>query len=750
MKILAFYLLLSVSCYVFCNGHVTAQVKTTRPKIGLTLSGGAAKGLAHIGILKAIDSAGLKIDYITGTSMGSIIGALYAIGYSADSIESMAHMIDWDLLLSNQSSLRSMFMEEKKEYGRYTLELPWRNNRFRLPSGVLEGQELWLKLAELFAPVAQVKDFSKFNIPFKCIGTDVGNGEAVVIDSGEIVTAIRSSMAIPTVFTAIDYNGRKLVDGGIVRNFPVRDVKAMGADLVIGSNVATGLFSTKQIVNALQILFQVAFFRESEDRKNEVPLCDIYIPINLEKYSMASFNQSEEIIRIGLEEGRRQYPRFKKIRDSLDAIYGYQPVEKNRLPVQAAGVISAIEVKGLVETTPEFFSHTMGFVTNKNYGAKDLSRMVRKAFGTRYYTRIVYSLVSLANGTKKIVFDVTENPLTFAKVGVHYNEFSGISLIANLTSRNLVLPNSRNLVTVNIGESMRLRAEHLQYIGARKNFAFILGVQLERLIFTGYDKFKEAGVFRQSYSLADSRFQFSTSRFLTIGLGTRYERIRFNPFITSNLQLQGKNNFPTSFFFLSYNSLDRAIYPKSGVKLEFEADLVYKQKPNIVILSNGQPVENTDSAHIAAGRYQRTMLFVENYIPLSRRTVLMMQGQAGINFNYERHIMNEFVIGGLTSQFRNQVLFAGYKEGTFYSPSVASVQLGVRYELFNNTYLIGRGNAVVNNFVAKSSFYQTPGFLSGYALTFAYNFALGPLELSAMYSDQSKKVRTYVNIGIPF
>src|SRR4028119_287575 len=165
MKILACYLVLSVSCYVFCNEHVTAQVKTTRPKIGLTLSGGAAKGLAHIGILKAIDSAGLKIDYITGTSMGSIIGGLYAIGYSADSIESMAHRIDWDLLLSNQSSLRSMFMEEKKEYGKYTVELPWRNNRFRLPSGVLEGQELWLKLAELFAPVAQVKDFSKFNIP---------------------------------------------------------------------------------------------------------------------------------------------------------------------------------------------------------------------------------------------------------------------------------------------------------------------------------------------------------------------------------------------------------------------------------------------------------------------------------------------------------------------------------------------------------------------------------------------------------
>src|SRR5687768_5502366 len=144
------------------------QITTPRPKIGLTLSGGGAKGLAHIGILKAIDSAGLKIDYITGTSMGSIIGGLYAVGYSADSIEKMANVTDWDLLLSNQSSLRSMLMEEKDEYGKYAVELPLMNYRFQLPTGVLESQELWLRLSELFAPVANIKDFSQFSIPFKC------------------------------------------------------------------------------------------------------------------------------------------------------------------------------------------------------------------------------------------------------------------------------------------------------------------------------------------------------------------------------------------------------------------------------------------------------------------------------------------------------------------------------------------------------------------------------------------------------
>ena len=231
----------------------------TRPKVGVTLSGGGAKGLAHIGILKAIDSAGLKVDYVTGTSMGGIIGALYACGYSGDTIEKIARNTDWDLLLSNAASLRSLSIDEKDEYDKYAAELPWVNNAFQLPSGVFESEELWLKFSEFFFPVYNIKDFLKFPKSFKCIATDIATGEAVVLDSGEIVSAVRSSMAIPSVFTAVDYNGRKFIDGGVTRNFPVKDVKQMGADIVIGSNVAGGLLPKEKITNVFQVLLQ-AFF----------------------------------------------------------------------------------------------------------------------------------------------------------------------------------------------------------------------------------------------------------------------------------------------------------------------------------------------------------------------------------------------------------------------------------------------------------------------------------------------------------
>lgn len=721
-----------------------------RPKIGLTLSGGAAKGLAHIGILKAIDSAGLKIDFITGTSMGGIIGALYAAGYSGKQIEQMAGKVDWDILLSNQSTLRLLLMAEKEEYSRYAVELPWVNNGFKLPTGVLQAEELWLKLSELFFPVYNIKNFNEFSIPFKCIGTDIATGEAVVLDKGEIVTAIRSSMAIPSLFTAVEYEGKRLVDGGIVRNFPVSDVKAMGADIVIGSQVATGLLPKEKLVNAFQILLQIAFLKEAEENRKGIEMCDIYIPMPMENYNAGSFNKSKEILELGLEEGRKIYPRLKSLADSLDQIYGPAPAPRNRLPIVDSIKISSIQVNGLENTTADFFTHMMGFETNRYFTSARLTNMVRKIFGTRYYNRVVYALEPAEDGSSRIVFDVTENPLSFAKLGIHYNSFTGIGIQANLTTRNFFLPHSRSLVTVNIGDNFRARGEHLQYLGRGKNIAMILGSQYDRLDFTTYNNFKKDGVYSTQFFKAAASLQFSGNRKFTVGLGTRYEWIKYKPSIQSVLEIEGKNEFVTSYLYAAVNTLDKAIYPRRGWKVDGELGWVFNQSPNVTFFSNGEPVSNLDSLGISYNNFTRLTVNTEAYLPLSSRSTLFTVMQSGINFDYRQNILNDFMIGGMSRLFRNQILFAGLEEGTIATPSVAALQLGYRYEIFNNGYLLWRSNALLNNFISRNNLLQKPDFLSGHAVTFGYNFALGPLEVSAMYSERTGRIHSYINLGISF
>jgi NTE family protein len=166
-------LILTIACITLVLNPVLAQ----RPKVGLALSGGGAKGISHIGILQAIDSAGLKIDYVTGTSMGSIIGGLYAIGYSGKEIEKISDHLDWDIILSNNPNYQDISIEEKDEYGQYSIELGLKSFKPQIATGLIESEELWLKLNELFIPVYNIKDFSKFNIPFKCIATDLSTGE---------------------------------------------------------------------------------------------------------------------------------------------------------------------------------------------------------------------------------------------------------------------------------------------------------------------------------------------------------------------------------------------------------------------------------------------------------------------------------------------------------------------------------------------------------------------------------------------
>lgn len=742
--------ILTLVLYLFFLHLLSAQNPAGRPRIGLALSGGGAKGLAHIGILKAIDSAGLKIDYITGTSMGSIVGGLYALGYSADSIEKMARHLEWEVLLSNQTSLRALTMEEKSEYGKYAIELPLVDGGFHLPTGVLESEEMWLKLNESFAPAYNITNFNNLPIPFRCIATEVSTGNAVVFDHGNLVTAIRASMAIPTVFTAVDLDGRLLVDGGIVRNFPVSDVRNMGADFVIGSSVSSGLLPSEKLTDGAQILMQVMFLRDGLQHEKQAKLCDIFIEHPLDDFSAASFGRANEIIDLGLEQGRLLYPKLKRLVDSLDAIYGKSGPAVRRLPKADSVFISSYEIHGLRRTDESYFTRMMGFETGRYYDVTRLANRVRNVFGTRYYQRVLYSMEPLPDGNVNIIFDVKEFAPTQAKLGLHYNSFSGISLITNLTTRNLFFPASRSLVTLALSENFRARGEHLQQFGLKGRLAFIGSLQFETFSFKTYRKFTPDGLQRQSFFKGETRFQISSNRRFSAGTGWRYEWLKYKPSIQSEFDVTGNNRIHTGFIYLSSNTLDATVLPGKGLKMEAEAGYVFRQNPNLTFLQNGTPVTDPDSLGFRYNNYPRFLLKIEWYKPVGSRTTLLMFHQTGLNFNYNQNILNEFAIGGLTPQFRNQVPFAGLSEALVYTPSVSALHLGLRFKASGNLYVTALVGALQHNFVSRRRGLQAPAFLSGQALTLTYNTPIGPIEVSAMHSDQSEKVSTYVNIGLAF
>jgi NTE family protein len=727
-------------------GYLFAQEKTVRPKIGLTLSGGGAKGLAHIGILKAIDSAGLKIDYITGTSMGAIVGGLYAVGYSGKDIEDLRKDIDFDVLFSNNVPLKTLSMEEKDQYSRFAIELPFINNKIRLTTGVITGQELNMKFSELFFHVYNIHDFNHFKIPFKCMATDLETGDLVVMDTGNIITALRATMAIPSVFSAVARDNKKLVDGGLVRNFPVKNVKAMGADFVIGSNVTNGLAKIDKIKNPVDVLLQMAFFREAGDFKEELPLTNIYIHMPMPDYNTGSFGSGKEIMEVGMETGRLYYPIFKKLADSINAL-GAETEKNQQSVVNSTVYIANYSVKGLKKTTAPFFFHLMNFYDSKTYTAAQINKSIRRAIGSRYYGSITYALEPLAKDTANIVFAAEENPSTYLKAGLYYTRFRGINVNVNLTSRDFIIPNSRSMVSASIGESTQIEAEHFQYLGRIKNVAFIAGFRLDNQTINTYKDFRQEGAYKQNYSQTFLNFQNSGNNKVAAGIGTAFEYIRYRPSIKSVNEVKGRFTDFKSYVYVKYNDFNQIFFPTRGLKFNIELAQVYNQEPTLTQLENEIPV--TPST-LNFNNYIRLMLDASLFRAINKKFTFLSDFQAGVNFTNKANYLNNFLIGGLNGSYRNQIRFAGLLEATENSSSVAALQMGLRYNPINNVYVTARINALLKDFATKKNSTSSKDALTGYALTFAYKTPIGPIELSAMYCDQGKRLLSYVLVGIPF
>src|SRR5690606_1756594 len=255
-------------------------------KIGLVLSGGGAKGLAHIGALKIIEEAGIRIDYIAGTSMGAIVGALYSSGYSATQLDSIFHDINFNILIQDDIPRAAKTFYEKDENERYALTLPFDNFQISFPSGLSRGQNIYNLVSRLTMHLGDIRDFSEMPIPFFCIASNIETGEQVLLDSGSLPKAVSASGAIPSFFSPVRIDGKLLTDGGVTHNYPVQELRDRGAEIIIGIDVQDTLMDREELKSALNILNQIGNFRTIREMKDKIELTDIYIKPDIRAFNI--------------------------------------------------------------------------------------------------------------------------------------------------------------------------------------------------------------------------------------------------------------------------------------------------------------------------------------------------------------------------------------------------------------------------------------------------------------------------------
>lgn len=723
-----------------------------KPKggIGLALAGGGAKGLAHIGILKAIDSAELNIDYLTGTSMGSIVGGLYAAGYSGDSIEYIARHINWGSLLSNSIPMTSYIMEEKSEYGKYAVELPMKGLKVSLPSGFLESQELWLTLQKYFYPVSDITDFSKLSIPYACIGTDLATGESVVLNKGSLARAIRSSMAIPGAFSPVDWEGRRLVDGGVTRNFPVKDLKEMGATYTIGVSVSTPIKNVEELDNVATVLSQVIFLNENADRIQESAITDLLINVPMGEYTSGSFDEGDAIIDLGIAEGRKFYPYFKHLADSLKANNPNYQFRRNRLPEFNGMKFQKISVEGLDIKTRKAFLEQIHLDTSKVYVSDKLERESRQAFAYRMYKSISFDVKEDSTGAHELIYRVKPESPVMLKVGISQNNFTGFGVHVNLTARNKLTRFSRTMATVNLGENFRAMAEHLQMFGYSRPWSNKLQVYTEFQDVPVYTNFVRTGQYKLKYVTIDNRFQISSKQRSAGGIGMQWENIAAKPEIFSGTYFSGHNSYFQLYGFWQRNTLNKPLYARKGMSVEIKGGAVLGLNPDFKVYENGNLVGEIDKLLIPWSNYARVTLNYYSVTPLHKRWAWVNRIQGGANFSENSSLLNSFYAGGMNPTFRNQVMFTGLQEAEVESESIAAVQTGFRYNPFASFYATVQVGYLTYDFVKKNIGGGPTASAWGTGLTVAYDLPIGPVEFTMMFSSKTQGLRTYFNFGFPF
>lgn len=731
------------------------QPQDERPKIGLVLSGGGAKGLAHIGVLRVLEEAGIVPDYISGTSMGSIVGGLYSIGYTAADLSNLNHTVDWQFLLSDNFSLRNISLEEKHDHKRYFAELPIRNGKIMLPSGVLEGQNLSLFLSSLTWRTAGISSFDRFPYPFRCVGTDIINGEIVDFSSGDLALSMRASMAIPSVFTPVVLDSSLVVvDGGVIRNFPVDEVKAMGADIVIGIYTGFEENVTAEDLNSLdKILSRSAASYGIYDSREQVKKVDLLIAPTLKNFTTADFNKGLEIENEGEAEARKHIDELRAL-EAEQQKYGPR-VRPAPLPEIDSLLITRVEVNELKYNDRSLVTGKLNIPRNSFLTKPEMQAGLEKLFGTQNFERLYYRFVPDGKGFKLVV-DAKEKPPSSLKASVHYDNFYGAGLLLNYTQSNFLISGAKVTLAADLSEYPQARLFYRKYTGRRMDLLAAYEMYYESNLVPGYLQGQEIGYFNQNHLTSELSIRRARKVNQQLGLGLLFEySVAFPSKAMQTL-------YPAIYNFRRYgyagfgitgtyglNTLDDLLYPTEGRQIDIYVKGILNPWKDLKYLNDtlekGASLESFGKLYISYDRYKR----IGRKVSLNPGFSLGLSTDAFIASDY-------FFAGGIRSTLRrNQLPFMGYKPGEVVASNFVMAKMGLNYRLFRNLQV-----EFLTNFMMASDRFEdlTNYFLAwngsnlhaGYGAGITYKTPLGPIQLAIAGNKGDTRTRFYVNMGFTF
>jgi len=538
-------------------------------RVGLVLSGGGAKGIAHIGVLKKLEEAGVRIDYITGTSMGSLVGALYSIGYTTSQLEEIAKSNSWDQLFAEKPSRRYLSNFEKMQDDRTIVSFPIREHGLDLPFGIISGQNIHAFLSRYTWPVHGTEYFEDFPIPFATVATELETGEAKVFKSGYLPDAIRASISIPSLMRPHMIDGTAYIDGGLSNNLPVEEAIELGANYIISVNVAAPLMPADSLTSLTDVLAQMLNYRINEKIADQIQMSDIYInPERANDFEIVDFNRVDELIQVGLDEADQYMDQFKEIANQQTrkpelrtgiGSYGVLPfnrviIEGNDL-VSDEFILSELDLEQGFQLTPDF-----------------IDEKIIQLYSTQLFDLITYRIVPDEYYFYNLHIYVEENRTDVFRVGLRYETQTDASILLNSQFRNLLFNSSTLRADLRLGTEILAGAELLTYGGLGSRIGVLTKVEYNS---ENIDQFV-AGERTAQFKNHRTRFELSVGNYLSsnnlVAGGVRHDFIFHNNTINPDLILPTSRDHTSYFFQFKRDRLHRTSYPTNGTRFLVNAN----------------------------------------------------------------------------------------------------------------------------------------------------------------------------------
>jgi len=694
--------------------------------IGLVLSGGGAKGLAHVGVLKVLEREGIHIDYIGGTSMGGLVAGLYAAGYTPDQLDEISNKLPWTKLLADEKERRDLPLQEKNNYDQFLLSLPMIGFIPGLPKGLKEGQLVVNVLNKLTWQVNDIHQFEDLPTPFFCVATDLATGDTVLIREGDLPMALRATMSIPSIFAPVEINGKMVIDGGIVNNFPVDIMMSMGVDYVIGVDVGAPLYKSDEIKSVFNILDQISSYHQQQRYHDNVSLTDIYIKPDISGLSAMSFGDVPGIIKRGEDAAMAQIEAIRKL---AAEIRNQKPkVRTFKLKMADTIYISRMEVEGLEKVGLKMVDGRLGINIPGVNTVTNINAAIDRLYSSNFFKFINYKLVKDRNGYI-LKIEVEENSHSLFNVGGRYDTDAGASLLLNVELTNKLIAGSRLDFTLKVGPNPKGGVQYLVDRGQNLGFGINIHYNSNYVKTYSEDFSTVEGSYFMSFTSLDLLLFSNYSNNASFKFGGSMDFLNITTEVsTIPIDYHGD---PFLNLYVEYilDSYDNKYYPHEGSYVKLNPVFVTQYNMKSVFYVNAE---------------------IGSVVNLHKHFSLLPSAFIGASWGDIENTGYFYMLGGAgMNDFHNMRSFVGMPLSAIFSNNLAYGRLDLRYQFFKKHYVI-----VKLNIASQSEFFEelvtNSTFTYGGGLAYSLNSLVGPIELGVNVSNFYYSPSLFVNIGFFF